>query len=466
MLSPYLKNLEIIDVYCQNDFQEIYICKHKEENAYYLLNLIRDKGLFHEINLDELMKYFSSIKDISEVDEGMLVISEHYSHKPLLEYIRKDRMTLSNQINNLTNIIETLSKLKTLSDSFVVTLFNYSNLVVDDNGDIKFTGVILLSQEIINASREDVFNTIANTIHFIFTKSEIVDENISKGVPPDIAKIINGCLSSEYLRIIDLVSDYKSTSIYKLINPERDDVKRVSRMRKSMSRKRISYNIKTKGIIIALLLIPIIVWGSHSIIKNNKSNNIPANNSASIDSSDKVKDNIDEKDDSTVLSDEDNSVEDFNMEDVFSHKEDLDKFFNEDKIKSLGEKEIGTLDDTRYHRGEYSIKVDNDKSEKFSYLVGYMDFGDENFAYAKNRTVNVSLWLSSDVSTECSIILKLESKEKILSHIVKKVNVKANTWILHNVEINTKNGEYLKVYINIKPKDTIWVDTLDIDILK
>lgn len=58
MLDLHLRNLEIVNSYYQNDFQEIYVCKHKEENAYYLLNLIRNKDFFNDIDNSELLSFF------------------------------------------------------------------------------------------------------------------------------------------------------------------------------------------------------------------------------------------------------------------------------------------------------------------------------------------------------------------------------------------------------------------------
>lgn len=465
MQNPYLENLEIIDVCCQNDFQEIFTCKHKEKNAYYLLNLIRYKELFYEVDLDELMKCFPSIKGIDEVDEAILIVTEYFTHNPLLDYIKDVDMTLAKQINNITSLIESLAKLKNLSYGFIVSLFNHSNLVVDDDGDIQFSGIILLSPEVINAKIEDVFESIANTIHIIFTRNEIIGGNISKGLPPDIEKIINRCLNYEYLKIMDLVADYKATSIYKLINPEKEDIKRVTRMRKSMSRKRITYNVKTKGILVVLLLTPLIVWGSYSLLKNYKPNestitkNPPESTQSNINTSD-------EKKDDGINHDEDDTTEDSFIEDMVNHKEYLDMFFNEDKIRGLDEIRIGKMDYSKYHRGQYSLKVYNNTKEKASYLIGYIDFSDDSFSYVKNRTVNLSLWLNSDIATDCSVVLKLGSDDKILAQVSKKINIKADTWTLHNIEINTKNGEYIRIYINTKPNDTIWVDTMEIDILK
>ncbi|WIV10638.1 hypothetical protein [Proteiniborus sp. MB09-C3] len=466
MLDPYLKNLEVFDVYCQNDYQEIYACKHKEKNAYYLLNLIKDKELFDGVDFKEFRKCISSIVEIEETDEAILIITEHYSYKSLLEYVEKDDMTLTKQINNVTYIMETLLRLKDLPYGFFVSLFNCNNILIDNNREIKLSGILLLNPEIMNASIEEALMTIANAIHLFFARKEIIDRNISKGIPPDIEKMINKCLSGDYLGIMDLVLDFRSTSIYNLINPEKEDVKRVTRMRKSMSRKRITYNVRTKGILVALLLIPIIVWGSYSLLKHDKIDKDTIIKNTPVDIQDNIDADEESNDEATNFDEDIGQVEDSYLDDIFNYKEELDKFFNEDKIKQLNEDRIGIIDSSKFHRGEFSIKAHNDKTEKSSYLVGYIDFGDDNFSYVKNRTVNLSLWLNSDVGTDCSIILKLGSDDKILTQVVKKASVKENTWILHNIEVNTKNGKYIEIYIDIKPNDIIWVDTMDIDVLK
>lgn len=461
MLDSSLNHLEIYEVYCKNDHQEIYTCKHKEKNAYYLLNLVRDKEIFSEIDLNELKKSIISIKEVEDTDKSVLILTEHYSYKTLSEYLKEENMTLTKQINSITYLMETLLKLKSLSFGCFVSLFNHNNLVIDDNGDIMLTGILCLTSEIINASREDALLTIANAMHMIFTGKKIIDKNISKGIPPDIEKIIVNCLNGDYFRIVDLVTDFKSSNVYKLINPEKEDIKRVARMRKGMTRKRITYNFKTKGVLVTLILIPIIAWGSYSLLKDKNADNDIISNNKQVDALENIDDNDTTPDITADLAKEDDQVED-----IIVYKENMDKFFNEDLIIPLDEDKIAKVDYSKYHRGEYSLKVFNDKSEKSSFLVGYIDFKDDIFNFVKDRTVNLSLWLNSDVSTDCSIILKLGSNDKILAQVTKKVNLIADNWILHNIEVNTKNGQYIKIYINAKPNDTIWVDTIDIDILK
>ncbi len=475
MLDHYLEYLDILDVYCQNDFQEIYICKHKEQNAYYLLNSVKSKEVFESIDLEELKKHISCIKEIVETDESILILTEHYFHKTLSEYVKTENMTLSKQVNSVAYLMDNLLKLKTLSYSVVISLFNHNNLVVDDNGEMKSTGMLLLIPEILNASREDALATIANTIHMIFTREEIIDGNISKKVPPDIEKIINNCLNGDYYKAQDLVIDFKSSNTYRIINPEKEDIKRVAHMRKSMTRKRITYNIKSKGALAILLLIPVIVFGSYSLLKSIKTNNDIISNDMKANVSESTDANDIKIEETTNLAEENNYIEgttnkeeneDDYIEDIFNYKENMDKFFNKDKIALLNEKRTAEVDSSKYHRGEYSLKIHNDSREKAPYLAGYIDFQDDNFDFVKNRTVNLSLWVNSDVATDASITLKLGSSDAILSQITKKVKLVADTWTLHNIEINTKNGQYIKIYINIEPNDTIWIDTMDIAILK
>lgn len=461
MLDPYLNHLEVLDLYCQNDYQEIYTCKHEEENAYYLLNIIGDKEIFYGTDLKELKKYILAIKEIKDTDDGIVILTKHYFYNKLSEHLRKENMTLTMQINSVTYLIETLSKLKTISYGFIVSLFNYNNLVIDDSGNIKLTGILKLNSKVINSSREDALLVIANAMHMIFTGEEIKDNSISKGIPPDIERIIINCIKGDYFRAEDLVTDFKTSNIYELINPEKEDIKRVARMRKGMTRKRITYKLKTKGLLAILLLIPVIVWGSYSLLKvKNKSNNV-VSNIEQISVSDNIKADGSTLDTSTKLVNEEAQIED-----IISYKENMDKFFNEDLIMSLNENSIAKIDYSRYHRGEYSLKAFNDKSEKSSFLVGYIDLQDDNFAFVKDRTVNLSLWLNSDVNTDSSVTLKLGFNDKILTQVTKKVNLVADNWVLHNIEITTKSGQYIKIYLNTDPNNTIWIDTIDIDILK
>lgn len=460
MLEPYLEYLEILDNYCQNDFQEIYICRHKEKSAFYLLNLIRNKELFYDVDFNELKECISFVEEIKEIDEAIIILTKHYSYKTILEYIKDDNMTLAKQVNSTTYLMETLLKSKNLPYSFVVSLFNHNNLAVYSNGDIKFTGLLLLTPNILNASREDTLITIANTIHKIFTGTEIIDDGLSRGIPPDIEKIINNCLNGNYFRIVDLVTAFKSSNIYKLINPEKEEIKRVVQMRKSMTRKRITYNVKTRGILVILLLIPVIVFGARFILKNKKFNNAVSFEIQGIEEQ-KIEGN-----DEIINEVIDTVEDDAYMDDFISDKEVMDKFFDENAIMSLKEKNIAIIDNSKYHRGEYSLKTFNDNNEKAAYLISYIDLEDDKFDFLKNRTVNLSLWLSSDIATDCSITLKLGSKDKILTQVTKKANLIANTWTLHNIDVNTKNGQYIKTYIDVEPNETIWIDTIDIDILK
>ncbi|TAH64042.1 MAG: hypothetical protein EWM50_00490 [Gottschalkiaceae bacterium] len=463
MPDLYFEYIESLNVFHSNDFQDIYICKHVEKEAYYLLNSIRDKDIFCGVDFIELKNNISAIVETQETDEAILILTEYYSNEQLSNYIKNDNMTLSKQVNNITFLMDALIKLKTITYSFIASLFNHNNLTIDENGDLKFTGLLLLTPLVMNASREDALYSIANTIHMIFTGDEIIDENISKNIPPDISKIILNCLKGNYFRMIDLVIDFKSSNIYKLINPEKEDTKKVTQMRKSMAKKRITYNVKTKGLIAMLLLIPLIALGARAILKDRKPvGTIPSGLQAE-DTFDKDEGSIKEDEVANeiidVVSEEDNDYVFIEGDEV------MDMFFNKE-IMHLNEKETAVIDVSRYHRGTYSLKVFNDNNGKASYLIGYIDLEDNNFDYVKDRTINLSLWLYSEESIDCSVTLKLGTKEKLLYQATKKEKAIANTWTLHNIEVKTSNCEYIKIYLNVNPKDIVWVDTLSIDILK
>jgi len=470
MNSTYLENLEIIDTYVQNDYQKIFMCKHKENNKLFLLNSIIDKEVVSDVDFDNLKSNVNAIKDIYETDKAINIITEHTRNRSLIEYINSNKITLTGQINYTSFIMEKMIRLKNQPNIVFLSILNHTSLQVYDNGSIGSAGVLLLTPNYINVGIEEVLRSLANVLHIIFSGKEIEDNKILRDIPPDISKLITNCLESKYIRLIDLVSEYKSTNIYKLVNPEKQESKRVHRMRKNLSRKRLKYKIKSKAIIILIILIPVIAFAVDKIIDT-----IKLRNETTIEvNADEI--NKNKENDTSTITDTENqqNSQDITEDSTGDIKEILTKdndietisdFFNED-MNVDNETNIGVIDSEKFHRGSSSIKVSNNTQKKQSFLIGYMDLNDDKFSYLKDRIVNTSLWLNSNKNTECSIVLKLGDSNKILTYASRKTNLVENNWILHNVEINTKNGDYIKIYITVAPNEEIWIDTIDIDVLK
>lgn len=467
MLESYLKYVEILELSYKSDIQEIYICKHKETDSYLLLNIIKNKDLFDGIDLADLKAKFSFFKEIEETDETIVILSESLSYTKLSKYLKESTLTLTEQVNKATNIIELLSKLEELPNFIINSLINYENLVIDNNKNVVTTGLILFDTDKLTTSIEDILKSVANIIHIIFTRTPIVDDKLEKSIPPDILKIIKNCLEGNYFRISDLVTEYKSSSIYRLINPEKEEIKRVVKMRKSMTRKRIKYNLKTKGLLAIIILLPVIVMGSYKILKHDEADKDALSDNYQIDNESNLNSEMTSKEDKTwAKENEMEEIKDDIENDIENDIEIMDKYFNEEYFGKLNADKIAIRDYTKYHRGQYSLKLHNEENEDFTFLVSHIDFDDDSFTFMKNRTVNLSLWINSNTKTQCIIILELCSKEKTLTQVIKKVDLIANNWTLHNLEMNTKNGEYMNIFISLKPDDIIWVDTIDTDILK
>ncbi|MGF7056448.1 hypothetical protein [Brassicibacter mesophilus] len=470
MDSAYLENFEIIDTYVQNDYQKIFICKHKENNNLYLLNSITEKTVVSDVDFDNLKNNVNAIEEIYETDESIDIITEYNRNNSLEEYISSNKMTLASQINYTSFIMNKIIRLKNQPNRIFLSMFNHNSLQIYENGSMGSAGILLLRPNYINVGTEEVLRAIANVLHIIFSGKEIEDNKVLKHIPPDISRLITNCLEDKYIRLIDLVSDYKSSNLYKLINPERQESKRVHTMRKNLSRKRFKYKIKSKAIVILIILIPVIAFAVDKIIDTIKLRN-DTTIEANADEINKNKEN----DTSTITDTENQQNSQDNTEDHTEEINDIlikdnstetiSDFFSED-MNLDDETNIGVIDSEKFHKGTSSIKASNDTQEKQSFLIGYIDFNDEKFSYLKDRVVNASLWLNSNGNTECSVVLKLGNEDKILTYTSRKADLVQNNWILQNLEVNTKNGDYIKIYITVDPNEEIWIDTIDIDVLK
>jgi len=466
MSNTYLENFDILSVYLENDYQSIFVCKHKKTSDVYLVNSIIDKTLVSDVDFQSLKFNVKAIIDIIETEEEINIIMEHKTGSTLIDYIKSNKMTLSDQVNFTSFIMDKIIKLKDQPNKIIESFLNHENLNVDDYGNISSTGVLLVNPNRLNISMEEVLRSIANVVSIIFSGSEISNNKSKEKLPPDIYRLINNCLENKYLRIIDLVSDYKSTNLYKLINPEKQESRKIHKMRKKLFRKRIMYKLKSKVIIVLLLIIPIMVYAINMItdVINKDVNNIIVEESKNKDSK-FSENNIDFSKENTKVTIEKNSQSEESVLSANTSAEDIFDFLNED-MNIENEKNIGTIDSNEFHRGTSSIRVNNQGSESQTFLIGYIDLNDDKFNFMKDRVLNISFWIKSSNNTETSILLKLEGGGKVLSYTSKKFEVVKDNWIMQTADINSKNVDYIKMYITINPKEEMWIDSIEVDILK
>ncbi len=469
MSENIMEKLQELQIYLRNDIQEILICKHEETEELFLVNTIYEAKVLEGVDLEQLQKDIIGIEKVDNTDEGIRLLTKYSFYPSLKDAINDEEkeIPLEKQMSYANFIINRLLKLKHLPLALLDPLFNENHLIVDNNGDLQMLGSIIINPDFQNLALQEIFNKLADVLHIIFSGKEIIDGEIDENIPPDIRKIITNCTNNHYFKYEDLASDFKGSSVYKLMNPESEEGYRVHLIRKNLKTKKKFHNLKKNSIKIAILLIvllPLFVYAGSKILdlKNNNTDESSFNGNNDIDNN-----NDNEGDSSNDDNIVDNGEDDEDDNDDIID-EDLTQFYN-DKLFDLGSNDnIGVLDDSKYYKGSHSVRVSNDTDMPRTILVGVIDLNEDGFSFLKNRkSIDVSMWLNSDRNLDGIVTLKLIGRNnRILSQASDEVYVHASMWTLHSLGVNTTNGNYIKIYLTLKDEGNAWIDSIQAEILK
>ncbi len=464
MSSEIFGRLKVLDIYAENDYQKILICSDKNNDEKFLVNAILNKNPIVPINLKKLNDKTNIFCEIKESEDILYLISKYYDNTYLEEYVKHNKLKLSRQINYATAILDRLMELKSFPPYIINSLLSKNNIYIDEKNRIHVSGLgLLVLNEYYNIEEIDVFKTISKLFKIIFGGKEYLNNKSITSIPPDIQKIIHKCESYDYEKYEDIVKDFKNSKLYKLINPEMEELERTHLMRKKLTSQKRKFKIKRVFILIALIAVitfPFIMNKGISFF-----NSIEWNTELSSDT-------ISNSDDKNITNQ--NSQNEFNENDISNddadlkieeERENLHYYFN-DWLLELGNNDIvGEIDTSVYYKGNSSIKANNDK-EKKEFLIGGINLNNDHFNYLKSRDVDVLLWLNSKKGQDAAISLKLYNKEKLLSKVTKKVFIPKGTWTLYNLNMKTGKGEYIKIHLTLYEEGEVWIDNFDVDILK
>ncbi|SHH78830.1 hypothetical protein SAMN02745135_02131 [Caloranaerobacter azorensis DSM 13643] len=463
MSGKIFENLTAIDVYIENKHQKVIKCKGKVSGDEYLVNILFDKDLFKKEELMVLKEEFDLVDKIEETEKAIYIITRYNEYEDIYEHVKKMKITISNQINYSTLILEKINKIKNLPLEIVSSIIQSNNIKIDKNNGLIFTGLIVLSDDK-SVSYAQVLKDIANLLHIIFAGDEVRDDKISREIPPDIQKIIVKCLEERYTNFDEILKDLKSSKIYRLINPEKEEGKKIHSVRTNLKKRKVKFKIKKSAIvlgIIALVLLPFVAISISKMIKLNREIEVPTNKEITIDEledkSETQKRDISKQHD---IMDEDKENSDI------CDDEELLSYFDKDMIESLGETNIASISEEKSFKGSYSLKINNSSGKNNEFLIGLVDLNSQKFDYLKNRNVDISMWVNSNQTQDAVITLKLISKDKTISKVSKKIYVIKDNWTLYNLNINTNAGDYIKIYITPEKISDIWIDSFSIEVLK
>lgn len=467
MSIELFEHLKVLELYLENKNQKVILCMDKNTEELYLLNVILNKKIIEAINLQELRKVLTSIDRIAETENEVYILSRYYNFSKLKDYIHKNKVSLSKQIAYIMDVFDKLTKLKGYPLFISSSIINHNNMYIDEHKNLRTMDLIVTDYDYMDKSKSQIYNEIANIMHIVFAGCEIKDSKLSDELPPDVERIIRNCLNNEYLKYDDLVNDFKTSKLYRLINPEIEESKKVHAIRRNLYKRRTKFKIRKKALVLAIILIlllPIGILYSDRIF--DKFKDIETVDNEYTD--DEIKDDnkntgTGERDDNII---DDKEEDQYSNDELATSEENILYYFNTQKVEESKANYYGELDNEIYYDGDISIKATNLEDKKQDFFTGRIDTNEDYFDFIKGRKIDLSMRILSDKGEDVVITVKVFNQDKLLSEISKRFYVNKDIWTLQNLNIDIGNGEYLDIFVTTYEKGNIWVDAYSLDILK
>lgn len=473
MSNEVFNSFEIVEIFLENDLQKVFLCKHKENGMPFLVNALLDTEISELLDFEELNKDNNIFIKIFKSEKMIYIVTKYLNYKSLKEYISNNKISLSTQIKYTSFLMDNLKEISNYPSFIINSVLNHNNILVDDNQELKCFGLLVLDSNYKSIEKSKILKTIANSLSIIYTGTELNEEKINNDIPPDIKKIIIKCLNNDYGEYNEIISDFRECKLYALINPETKEANKVHSIRKKLNKNKRMFKFKKAsiyGLIILLLMSPILGKGINKLYNTLKDIIVNSLDEENLNDENNINDenNVDDEDNEfkEIELSEDDNEKDKNVDDESTEEDEISRYFNEEYIDYTSDNYIAKIDEEVSYKGNQSILVDSTDSTKKEYLVGFIDMENGVFNHFKDKSLDISLWLKADVGQNSKVILKVFKGEELVKSSDKKVYILKDSWSLHNLSIKANDGEVIKIYLEVNEKSKIWIDNIEIGILK
>ncbi len=451
-------NYEVEKIMYESNYQRILLCKNESEDRFYN-NIVLRNRLIELIDKKNYPDNSDNIIAIEETDDRLYIFSKYTEDIKLTDYLSKDDISYKKRVELTEKLLRKLKEVEDYSDIQAESMMSEDNILIDSENNIIFKNLLIFDQDY-DIEESKIMKKTSNYIHFIFAGEFIKDFHISDEIPPDIRKIIKRANTKEYSSIDELIESFKKSPTYSLILPlgkiinteevKEEDGKRSNIGENNEKKEETSKNKKYLiPIILAIIIIPIIIF-----LFFNKDNNIENKNSNENNSNPAISNEQNEN------SEEENNT---NNENVLP--ETILEFFNEELIKSESET-YAEMDYSKFYDGYYSLKIEKDNQEEEKYLFAIVDLNSEDYKYLKNREIGISSRFTSDKNLEGEMVIELRSNGEISNITAEKLTLKPETWIIKQKSLILGESDEIKLFFRFKEPGNVWIDSIEIDVLK
>lgn len=503
-------NYEIVKTIFENDFQRILECRDKETEKVFINNIIFNSSLIQLIEEEKIKNIFSTVIDTYKTDDRLYIFSEPCNYEKFTDYIKNNDLTLKKQFDITEQVINLGTKIFNMTDILQYSIMKYENLCLCD-GKLCTNNIIMFDQPY-DINENITMKRIGDIIHYIFSKETINDYDVSDELPPDILKIVVRCLTNEYDTPEEALADLHKSQIYTLINPEiktkefnpkdnkivnnEDNIQKTNKTDGKIMEEQEEDNSeiddedfddiaiednesddfedldnflndddtadekgefrlnKTAVILISLVIIIPLLFIGYKRIKKAPETNVDPN---PIDST--TKSAIDETDNITESGIGDN---------VDKHPETINDFFSEELVKKTGYK--GNTAEINFdvcYDGYSSLLAENKTKDKSKILFAVVDLENEKYSYLKNRQIGISVRLKAFKDVKGTLIVEAYNNGKISANACENdVEIYDDVWTMKQIVMNVGYTDRIDVYLEYAGVNKVWIDSIELDILK
>lgn len=497
-------NYKIIRTIFENVFQRVLECKDNDTGDIFYSNIITSQKVINLINLEELKKIPSNILECYNTEDRIYIYTKPFTteYKGFREHLA-NTLTLKQQFNLSENVISLAQNIFNMTDVVQQKILDIDKLYVDANNNV-FVNCNLIFEQEYDIADNETFKRLGNMIHFTFSGLEIIDYNISDTIPPDILKIIVRCLTREYIFPNDVIAEMKNSPIYVMmfgadlkekISLNEDDSNESKKEIINTQESNIIYNeaaadvyskddssildiyvndnnpkavnkvssiFTRKDIIraaISIFIVILVLLAGNKLIKTfNKST--PTN-------SDNIENNEKGENPSQDLPVEEENPSQEPETPLPEISDSTELYFNEQILNNVGYSgNKAEIDNNIYVEGKNSLVVSNEEDVKIKSLFAAVDFTDEKFSYMLKKQIGIAAKMKSENDVTAQVVLEAYKDGVLTSNFHTNAKIYNDMWSQFTVPINVTEADSLNIYIEYAGKNKVWIDAINIDVIK
>ena len=476
----YFKNYDVKEIIYDNSFQRISLCVNNDDGSEFYNNIIMSTRIIDLVDTEKMTRMFKNVIMAEKSDDRAYIITVPGEGIHFEEYFTNKNLTMKEQLLLTENLLYKFQDLETFEDLIEEAIIAKENILVKGN-KIEFDNILKFSQGY-DISESPLIKLAGDYMHYIYTGRFIDDYNISDKLPPDIMKIIIRCYSNQYRDMGEVIGAFKKSQTYSLVfvpvpdaafkkdaavnidEPSKPGPDYESLLNSDVAEnngfipgdesheydevKKRKFSLNQVAAIILIMTIPIIILIMTNLGKEELEERaeLPEANNEII---------INNGNSNNASTDGENLEETIN------------KFFSQDLLDSIDSEFNAEIDFKKFYDGYSSLVIKNDGSSSKKTLFAVVEISNEELDYMKNRQVGLSMKLTSEKDeVEGSVIVEVIENGKISAYSSDKVVLNSDIWALNQLTVNLGNTDRILLYFDYDDAAKVWIDGIEIDVLK